>query len=226
MASGVACSFASSAIASMIRSRRTCASATGPELALEVVVLFFGHAVGAGVGVQRAVQERGRHRDVVGGGDLVDQLAAQPGVGFAPRLGLEVLAHRGAQRVDVLERSHFAGEVVGQGGDVLALDLVQRHAHAARLAAAGLVGVVIGEADRAFPGSAGIEEHDLRLEVGQGAALAEDEAHRLALLARRLVDVGDGGFDEVAFLRVALGGHPGRLLLAQLEQLGIHPARR
>ena len=141
--------------------------------------------------MQHPVHHRGRRLDPVGLDELLHQLLPDAGVGFAGGGRFQVRADPGLQRVEGLEISHLAGQRVVEGGELLALHLVQRQAHRAGLAAALRVGMVIGKADLGVHRLAGEDRHDLLLERGQRLAVAHYEGVRLGFLDFAVLDRGD-----------------------------------
>ena len=85
----VALSPSRSAIVSMIRSRRTCRSATGRNSVRELLALFFGNLVRLHVAVDQLADPARRNVERVRRGDLVEQLLAhaarRPRAWRAPR---------------------------------------------------------------------------------------------------------------------------------------------
>ena len=162
------------------------------------------------------VDQRGRRFHAVGLDQLLDQLVADPGVGVAHRLVLQVGADGGPEAGEVLEIADLARERVVERRQLLALHLVQRHPQLPCLAPAALVGVVVGEADLGFGHLARHELHDLLLERGQGLPLAEDDRVRLRLGGRALLERGHVHLHHLARGGLlALDREPGGLLLAE-----------
>ena len=84
------------------------------ELLLELAELLLRDLVHLGVAVHQPVHQRLRRLHAVGLDDLLEQRLADLGVGLAGGLALQVLADRGAQRVEVLEVADLAREGVVQ----------------------------------------------------------------------------------------------------------------
>ena len=136
-----------STTASSTRSRLTWALGDLVELLLELLELLGRHPIHLGVAVHQPVHQRLRGLDVVGLDDLLDERLPHLRVGLAGGLALQVLADGGAERVEPLEVADLAGEGVVEGGQLLALHVVQGDPDPAALAPPRLVRMVVGKLD-------------------------------------------------------------------------------
>ena len=196
------------------------------ELAREVGPTVLGYAVRLGIRVDGSLDQGPRGGDAIRLHDLLDQVSPDLGVRFPPRLLLQVLADRFPQGLQGIEIPHLAREGVVELGELLPLHFVQGDPHVAGLPALRLIREVARKPHGRVDGLPGEESHDALLHIGNRLSAPQDEL--VGLWVTRLASPspfagGDGHVHEVLELGLLAGhGSPGRLLRAELLELGDH----
>ena len=162
--------------------------------------------------------ELGRHRDLDGGDQRVDELVARGGTLHVDRLLGEALGEAVAQLGDRVELARHLGEVVVGVGQLALLDGGDAHRDLGLVA-----GVVAADERRAERGVlTGGERVDGLVDALQQLARSDLVRHALGAVDLGAVDRGDEvQLDEVARLRGAVDGHERAEAAAQTVELGV-----
>ena len=169
--------------------------------------------------LELGIDHRFRHREIVAGGELVEQLALHMGAGEAVQLLLDLAPHQLAELIDPLH-AHRLGEIVVRLDRACDLHLVDSDVERGRAALQVIDGIGIREGDADDELIIGLCADQLVLEARDQAAGADFQRHagagaaveRLAIDLALIIE-----HDEIALLRLVLGGGGIVALLALCE---------
>src|SRR4029079_5904425 len=97
------------------------------ELTGKSLALVLRNSIGLHVAIDELAYPARRHRERICPGDLVEQLLTYARFGVPAAVLLQILSHRGLERVQRLEVTNLACEAVVESRQLLALHVLQRH---------------------------------------------------------------------------------------------------